>query len=92
MNGPTIVIRFFFLVLASIMGFYGLIMGISWLIIHILNLRSFGIPQLTTADKLQFQNIKDDFIRAPWWQMILRPQRITNNQKRMANEGDKKNE
>ncbi len=73
MNAPVIIIRFALLFLSSVFGFFGLILGISCVLIHVINLRSFGIPQITLSGKLQYQELKDIFIRAPWWQMILRP-------------------
>lgn len=73
LNSPIVYIRLMLLLLASAFGFYGLILGISCVLIHIINLRSFGVPQLTITGKLRFQEIKDTLIRAPWWKMILRP-------------------
>ena len=73
MNAPVIYIRLILLLLSSIFGFFGFVLGISGILIHVINLRSFDIPQLTPSGKLQYQEIKDTFFRAPWWQMILRP-------------------
>ncbi|MPM09262.1 Spore germination protein B1 [bioreactor metagenome] len=73
MNAPVIYVRLMLLALASCFGFFGLILGISCVLIHVINLRSFGIPQVTLSGNLKYQKIKDIIIRAPWWQMIQRP-------------------
>jgi spore germination protein KA len=73
LNAPIIYIRFFLLVLATGFGFFGLVLGIASVLIHLINLRSFGVPQVTISGELQYQELKDTFVRAPWWEMILRP-------------------
>lgn len=88
MNAPVIYIRFLLLLLSSMFGFFGLVLGLSGVLIHVINLRSFGVPQVTLAGELQTQEIKDTFIRAPWWQMALRP-RIARDRKRMQSGGNK---
>lgn len=83
MNASIIVIRFLLLFSASCLGMFGLIIGLAILYIHILSLESFGIPQLTRDRPTDYQQIKDTVIRAPWWQMLLRPDSITNNERRL---------
>ncbi len=73
MNAPVIYIRMLLLILSSIFGFFGFILGVSATLIHVINMRSIGVPQLILSGRLQYQEIKDTFIRAPWWQMITRP-------------------
>lgn len=72
-NAPVIYSRLLLLLLSALFGFFGLLLGITVIIIHVINLRSFGVPQLSISGKLQFQDVKDTVIRAPWWKMILRP-------------------
>jgi len=76
MNAPIIFIRIFILLGASVMGLFGMVLTLSALFIHMLNLDSFGVSQLTPSAKLQFQDVKDKMIRAPWWTMIRRPVKI----------------
>ncbi|PKM73426.1 MAG: hypothetical protein CVU91_05735 [Firmicutes bacterium HGW-Firmicutes-16] len=73
MNAPVIYIRMMLLILSSFFGFFGFVLGVAATLIHIINLRSLGIPQAAFSGKLQLQEIKDTAIRAPWWRMILRP-------------------
>ncbi len=86
LNAPMIYIRIMLLIASSMLGFFGLMLGMTCLAIHILNLYSFGVPQIMLSRKLRYQNIKDTFIRAPWWQMIRRP-RFTANKIRQNTKG-----
>lgn len=76
MNAPIIFIRMFILLGASIFGLFGLMLTFCALLVHLLNLDSFGVSQLTPSAQLQFQDVKDKMIRAPWWLMIQRPKKI----------------
>jgi spore germination protein KA len=73
MNAPVMYLRMTLLLLSSIFGFFGFVLGAAVILIHVINLRSMGIPQVLLSGKLQYQEIKDIAIRAPWWQMIMRP-------------------
>ena len=73
LNSPAVYLRLSLLLLSTTFGFFGLLVGASCVIIHLLNLYSCGVPHLMLSKKLQFQNVKDSFIRAPWWLMIRRP-------------------
>ena len=73
MNSSSIFIRLFLLLLASCLGFYGLVIGLSAVLVNILNLRSFGISQVSPVASFKQQNIKDLFIRAPIGIMKDRP-------------------
>jgi len=88
LNASIVYIRITLLLLSASLGLLGLILGLSGLLIHLLNLHSFGIPQLTPIDRLQYQDVKDTFIRGPWWKMIHRPENLTKNKTRMSS-GDK---
>ncbi len=86
MNAPVIYMRMLLLLLSSVFGFFGFVLGAAGILIHVINLRSMGIPQASLSGKLQFQDIKDTFIRAPWWQMILRP-KFAKDKVRINNDG-----
>jgi len=73
LNAPAVHIRILLLLLSTTFGFFGLLVGATCMIIHLLNLYSCGVPYLMLNKKLRYQNVKDIFIRAPWWQMIRRP-------------------
>jgi spore germination protein KA len=79
MNTPILIIRFGTLLCASFLGFLGVIIGFSLTLAHTLTLYSFGIWQLVASKKLKWQTIKDTAVHAPWWQMLLRPEPLTEN-------------
>lgn len=66
-------IRFLFMLVAATFGFYGIILGIIMLIVHLCSLRSFGIPYTAPLAPFIPANLKDTVIRAPWWMFNKRP-------------------
>ncbi len=71
-----ILIRFILLALSSFLGLYGYIFGIIGIFIHLMSLRSFGVPYMLNVSSINKQDIKDTAIRAPWWYMYYRPKLI----------------
>ncbi len=84
LNASIIFARFFLLFLASSLGLYGFIIGFTLLLIHILNLKSFNVPQIDLTGNFKFQNIKDIFFRSPMWKMIKRPKNLSKNKTRQS--------
>lgn len=72
-TGPMIVIRAILLVLSFLLGIYGYFFGLLGLLIHLMSLRSFGVSYMLGVGSIRPQDIKDTFIRVPWWDMYLRP-------------------
>ena len=66
-------LRFPFLIVASLFGFYGIIICLLILIGHMANLRSFGVPYLSPLGPLSAGDLQDALIRSPWWKMKKRP-------------------
>jgi hypothetical protein len=60
-------IRFPMLILAGIFGLYGIAIGFIALTIHLVNLRSFGVPYFTPVAPQIPSDLKDVFMRAPRW-------------------------
>ena len=75
-------IRIIFLILSSFLGLYGYIFGVMGLVLHMMSIRSFGIPYMINVPSFSTQDIKDTVIRAPWWNMYLRPKMFSKNKKR----------
>ncbi|MBC2581225.1 spore germination protein [Clostridium sp. DJ247] len=72
---PTIrMLRFFMIILSGALGLYGIFIGLLIILIHMVKLRSFGIPFLSPVTPLSLSIIKDTLVRAPWWAMISRPE------------------
>jgi len=66
-------LRFPLLLLAGALGIYGVGCGVIALLIHLVNLQSFGVPYLSPVAPKLSGNLKDIFIRAPHWAMNMRP-------------------
>jgi spore germination protein KA len=67
------IIHFAFLALSGILGLYGLLIGVYFLLIHLVSLRSFGVPYLTPVAPLSFTNWKDTIVRVPRYLMNRLP-------------------
>lgn len=88
LNASNILCRYFLLFCASFLGLEGLTCGVALILIHILNLNSFGVSQFITIKSLKFQEIKDIVIRAPWWKMITRPSVTATDKVRLKSSGE----
>ncbi|WP_379127793.1 spore germination protein [Paenibacillus sp. sgz500958] len=85
LTGSSIVVRICLLVLAFFLGIYGYFFGLLGLVIHLMSLRSFGVPYMLGVGSIRPQDVKDTFIRVPWWHMHTRPALIgARNMKRMT--------
>lgn len=82
MIAPILLVRFGMLILASCYGYLGVTIGFAFLLTHILDLHSFGVWQLSSDRKLQYQGIKDTFFRAPIYLMLTRPFALSRNTQR----------
>jgi len=67
-------LRFPMLVLANIMGIFGIAVGWFILLVHLSSLDSLGVPYF----EFHKSDMKDTFIRAPLWKMNKRPEAIPN--------------
>lgn len=66
-------IRFPLMILAAIFGLYGIMLGFMFLLLHLVQLRSFGVPYLAPYAPLNPSDLKDTLIRVPWPWMNRRP-------------------
>ena len=67
------IIRLVLLILAGLMGGFGIAIGMFALLIHMVNLKSFGIPYLMPLAPFDKSGLKDTLVRAPLWSMLKRP-------------------
>ena len=77
LEGPIFILRIIFVLSASVLGFYGLMFGMTGMFIHLAGIRSFGVPYMYGAQPANMQEFKDTVIRAPWWHMVMRPRHIS---------------
>ncbi|MCT4508988.1 MAG: spore germination protein [Tepidibacter sp.] len=73
------IIRFVLMLLASVLGLYGIILGFLVTLINLANLRSFGISYLEPLCSVgeNLKDLKDSIVRAPIPSMNLRPKMYT---------------
>ncbi|WP_217492842.1 spore germination protein [Bacillus sp. FJAT-27264] len=76
LTGPLIVVRVVLLLMSFFLGIYGYFFGLLGLVIHLMSMRSFGVSYMLGVGSIRAQDIKDTIIRAPWWDMYLRPAMI----------------
>ncbi|MBP1967624.1 spore germination protein [Paenibacillus aceris] len=72
-------IRFMLMLLAGVLGLFGILFGCMVILIHVCSIRSFGIPYMAPIAPFIASNVKDIFIRLPWRNLIKRPLRMTKN-------------
>lgn len=68
-------IRFGFIIVASIFGLFGISIGLCILIIHLCTLKSFGVPYLTPMTHFveRKSDLKDTVIRPKIYNLVRRP-------------------
>lgn len=74
--GATIMFRTFLLLGTSFMGIYGFLFCFIIILIHLMSIRSFGVPYMLNISRIRSHDFQDVWIRAPWWEMTLRPKII----------------
>jgi len=72
-------LRFPLLILSGFLGLPGLTFGLLAMVIHLANLRSFGVPFLYPISPLSPEELKDTGVRAPRWSLRRRPHLLTTN-------------
>ncbi|MDU0204795.1 spore germination protein [Paenibacillus sp. MAH-36] len=65
-------LRFPIMILAGILGLYGIACAMILIYLHLLELRSFGVPYLAPVAPLVPNDLKDTLGRAPWWKLTTR--------------------
>jgi len=66
-------VRFPIIFLAGALGLFGVMVALLAILIHLCALRSFGVPFLSPIAPLSLRDMKDSFVRFPWWAMFTRP-------------------
>ncbi|MBZ9632971.1 spore germination protein [Clostridium sp. FP1] len=66
-------VRILLIIASAIVGFYGIVMGLIILLIHLVRMKSFGIPYLAPAVDTSIADLKDMYIRAPISKLKERP-------------------
>ncbi len=73
LNTQQTILRWLFLLAASVAGGLGIALGAIVLCIHLISLRSFDFPYLSPVAPLRSDDLKDSVVRAPLWLLRRRP-------------------
>ena len=65
--------RLFLMTWAAFLGIFGILMGSLILLIHLIKLRSFGVPYLAPLAPGNLDDLQDVLIKAPTWALNTRP-------------------
>ncbi|OXM87286.1 spore germination protein [Paenibacillus rigui] len=74
------ILRFPLMLFAGIFGLYGFMAVMLALLIHLVNLRSFGVPYMAPLAPFSAAGIWDILVRAPWWVLHKRQHHIHTEQ------------
>lgn len=61
------------MIAASVLGFFGIILTLMFIFMHMSKLQSFGIPYFSPLAPFKKEDLKDTFIRLPFWKLNTRP-------------------
>ncbi len=75
-------LRFPFVILAGTLGLFGVYWALFALLIHLVSIRSLGVPYLEPVSPTILSELKDTLVRAPWWGMDHRPELIAEKAER----------
>ncbi|MHB1407962.1 MAG: spore germination protein, partial [Desulfitobacteriaceae bacterium] len=67
------VLRFPLILLSAVLGFFGLLLGAMFYLMHLVSLRSFGVPYFAPVAPLFLKDMRDMYVRLPWWKQSERP-------------------
>jgi len=66
-------LRFPLILLSASLGFFGLFLGAMFYLMHLVSLRSFGVPYFAPIAPLFLKDMGDMFVRLPKWLLTSRP-------------------
>ncbi|MEW6697168.1 MAG: spore germination protein [Bacillota bacterium] len=76
-------LRFPLMILAAVLGLYGVMTGLLVILLHMFSLRSFGVPYMAPVSPFKPKDLKDVMVRAPWWALTRRPSQTADSSSRM---------
>jgi hypothetical protein len=80
------ILRFPMLILANVMGIFGIAVGWFLILVHLSSLDSLGVPYF----EFHRSDLKDTFTRSPIWKMNKRPEAIPNKNRNRQTDFRKK--
>lgn len=83
-----VIYRLIILVLGGIIGLLGIACGVVIMIVHLVSIKSFGVPYMYPLAPYDKEGIKDFIFMSPLKKMNYRPKPISNNRKRRRDKKD----
>ncbi len=84
-------IRFPMLILGGVLGIFGITLGVLVMLIHLVSLRSFGVPYMSPITPINLKGMKDAIIKFPEYMLTRRPDFIQKNNLTRRKEKDENN-
>ncbi|MDD2421149.1 MAG: spore germination protein [Heliobacteriaceae bacterium] len=81
--------RFPMIFLGATLGLFGVVLGLTFLLVHLASLRSFGVPYLYPFGPLDLTGLKDAPVRFPWFMLTKRPRLAAENKTFRVSPGDR---
>jgi spore germination protein KA len=73
LQDSAVLIRMILLLLAAVLGLYGIVFGAIGFLLQLASIESFGVPYLSGLASFSAQESQDTLFRAPQWLMTRRP-------------------
>lgn len=72
-SAPSRLLKFPLMLLAGTFGVYGIVVGVTLILTHLVTLESFGRPYITPIAPLRWGGLRDSLaLRVPWWVLSKR--------------------
>lgn len=81
-----VIYRYIILILGGTLGLFGIVCGLAIMIIHLISIRSFGVPFMYPIAPYDSEGMKDFIMMRPIKEMNYRPRNIANKKQRRRNE------
>jgi len=83
------ILRYAFMVIAATLGLYGIVLVFIMMSIHVVNLKSFGVPYTTPYAPTLFKDWQDLILRGPRTMLTKRPDFLQTKDKKTAEKGER---
>ncbi|WP_108671029.1 spore germination protein [Peribacillus acanthi] len=71
--GTVSLIRFFVILFVSVFGFFGLFISLFFILVYIAKIRTFGVPYMALATRIDMAHILNSILRIPEQKRLKRP-------------------
>jgi spore germination protein len=86
MSAGVRLLRFPMMIISTLFGMIGIIIGMMVVVIHLLSLESLGVHYSSPISPLHFSDMRDTFVRLPQWILNKRP--LSAHPKQLKRYGD----